>query len=114
MLVSWLPVEERVNQIKLGHMHRIMNNQALEYLTINMIRTTQRHDHYIRSTVSSVIVERKSTIGKSSFDYTAKSLWNGLPTRIVNIQNNKAFKFEVKSLFFDQMSSRDTNPFLFY
>ena len=96
--LKWLRVEERVNQIKLCMVHRIVSNVVPRYLSNYFRKTSDVHGHATRgSSTDFDPVRCNQCIGQSSFLYTAAVLWNSLPTVIKTRVSFSSFKSAVKS-----------------
>jgi hypothetical protein len=112
--VKWLPVEKRVHQIMLCHLHKINNNRAPDYLKTNVISVGQRHSYNTRSSVSSFIVDRAGSYGKKTFNHVAKTLWNDLPNHIRHIVEYNRFKFLIKKHFLAFLEQSENSPFTYF
>jgi hypothetical protein len=114
--VRMLPVELRVRQLKLNLAHSIVHGTAPSYLTDNITFAHTIHTHNTRSSSHShsIHIPQIGSFSKTSFHYTCTTAWNSLPHNIKDVANKSRFKFLCKSLLFDQLSSQDSNPFIFY
>lgn len=96
--LGWLPVGKRVTQIRLGLVHRIVNNTAPRYLTSYFRFIRDVHKYNTRSRDSDIhCVQFKSNFGKNAFLYTGAVEWNNMPLHIKSIQGRNTFKRKVKS-----------------
>ena len=77
--VGVLPVEYRVDQLKLGHMYNILNGSAPDYMSSNIRLVNNQHHHVTRRSVYSCSVPRVGVSGSTSFFYTGIDVWNYLP-----------------------------------
>ena len=89
-----IPIEVRVNQLKLNHMFKIIDNQAPKYLQISLLR--EQHNLNTRYSQNAVIVPHVKHSGASSFVYTASTLWNSLPPNLQCTNTKYEFKKGVK------------------
>ena len=78
--VNMIPIELRVNQLKLHHMFKIINNQAPNYLQISLLR--EQHNLNTRHRQNAVIVHSVRHTGANSFVCTASTLWNSIPANV--------------------------------
>ena len=92
-IVNWLPVEKRVTQLKLGHVHNIIQGTAPSYLSNYFTLVNTTHSFRTRSSQASVVIRRfKTLVGKSSFKYTGAIDWNVLPFYVQTIVEKDNFK----------------------
>ena len=109
--IGWLPVETRVNHIKLCHMYKIINGLAPEYLGRDMVLTNQSHGHFTRHSRESVVVPRFVGAGHQSFIYTASKCWNSLPPTILKSQSLVVFKQLSKKYLRDKLIAEEISPY---
>jgi hypothetical protein len=110
--ISWLPVEHRVQQIMLCHMHKIMNNRAPDYLGSNIVSINQRHSYNTRSSVSGLIIDRVGSFGRKTFNNVAKHLWNALPNHFCFIEDYEQFKIKVKYHYLNKIKEKENSMFI--
>ena len=78
-LLNWLPVDKRVNQLKLCHVHNVTHGTAPKYMSNYFIPVNSSHSIRTRSSQESLIVPSyRSLLGKSYFKYTGAVEWNSL------------------------------------
>jgi len=83
--LNWLPVEKRVSQLKLGHIHQIIDGSAPAYMSYCFTPVSNAHSIRTRASQASVVVPSyRSLVGKGTFKYkyTGAIAWNKL--RLVN------------------------------
>ena len=79
-IVKMLPVEYRVQQLKLNHMYDIVNGIAPDIMS-NLLEIPPIDHHIItRNSTLSFAIPQVSTSGLTSFFYTGARLWNSLPS----------------------------------
>ena len=106
-----LPVEDRVAQLKLGHMFNIVNGSAPSYLQ-NNVQMVQ-HRYGTRRSELACVVPRVMGPGKSSFKYTGICLWNSLPVSVKRCNCKHNFKKQVRLFLWNKLESRERNMFVF-
>ena len=92
--LGWLPIEQRVEQLKLNHVYRVLGGIAPTYLSGRL--TLNNHSHNTRSSQSSLVIPHHGTYGKSVFCITGAKLWNSLPASSPSLVN---FKKKVKVFY---------------
>ena len=107
--VNMVPVELRVEQLKLNHMFKIINHQAPNYLDIALMR--DQHSLRTRTHQHAVVIPHIKHTGASSFVYTASKLWNSLPSNIQACQSKSEFKKGVKKWLVNKYERSYFNPF---
>ena len=110
--VNMIPIEVRVNQLKLNHMFKIINNQAPKYLQISLLR--EQHNLNTRYSQNAVIVPHVKNSGASSFVYTASTLWNSLPPNLQCTNTKYEFKKGVKAWLNRKYEHSYFNPFIYF
>ena len=85
--IGWLRIEDRVNLLKMGLTHKIVNASLSPiptvptYLTDYLTKVSNTHSHNTRGSVNNDLVPPifKTKTGKSTFHSTATHVWNALP-----------------------------------
>lgn len=96
--LKWLRVEERVSQIKLCMVHKIIRNAVPQYLRGYFVRVRNVHGHATRGSLTDLVPVRfKRVIGQNTFLYSAAVLWNSLPMELKSIKPFPTFKSAVKN-----------------
>jgi len=109
--VNWLPIEDRINQIKLNHMHKIITGSSPSYMQEGMVRTSLLHNHYTRNSEMSLSVPSMGSNGQKSFLYTGVKLWNLIPKHIQKEEERNTFKRKVKSFLFLRLQQAELSNF---
>ena len=95
-IINWIPVSERVKQIKLNNMFRIIHGTAPKYLRDSFFMVSQEHDRYTRTSVQSLVLPHVKSAGAKSFRYSASKMWNRLPVHLRMQENFLTFKHAVR------------------
>ena len=113
--VNMLPVSDRVKQLKLNHVFRIMNNQCPEYLKENFtkIKDTQL-SHCTRASFNNFFLPRVKNQASHSFYFSAIKDWNALPSKIKNITSEITFKSAIREYFLKELQYKESCPFIYY
>ena len=102
-MTGWVPIEYRVQQLKLGHLFKIFNKEASSYLQENFRLVREHHAYITRSNVHNFILPGVNSAGKNSFHYTVAKLWNPLPAELKSITTLPHFKQCVKLHLLDKV-----------
>ena len=97
--LNWLPVGDRIKQLKLSLTHRVLNGSVPKYLNdyFKLVRDT--HAYATRGSSTDIAPCRpKHEIGKETFVYSAAKEWNDLPIHIKEMGSIGLFKRAVKGL----------------
>ena len=112
--LNWLPVSKRVDQIMLGHVHKIRYGLAPDYMGEHFIPLKTVHSRNTRSNIfvtnncPSVVNDfqfndtgkfakpRVKGFGEKSFVSRGVLLWNDLPQSLRDIPKSSNFKTSVK------------------
>ena len=112
-LLNWLPVVKRVTQLKLNHVHQIVNGSSPNYLLDYFTPIRNIHNVRTRSSQMSLVIPRfRSLLGKSSFKYTGAIAWNHLPLHIQSIVQKNNFKKSVKCHLLDSILSDENSLYV--
>ena len=109
--VKMLPVNYRVDQLKLNLMFNINHGMAPSYMFSSRVR--DQHSIGTRSREYDVVVPRVRGPGSSTFAFTAAKLWNALPANIQRIDTPGSFRRAVLMFLVRKYESYDSNPFLY-
>ena len=112
--VNMLPIPYRVNQLKLNHTFRIYNDTCPEYMKDKFQRI--RDTPLIQSTRSSLnnfFLPSIKNQASHSFFFSAIKIWNSLPSKIKEINNESTFKANIKSYLFKDLKDKDTSTIIF-
>ena len=111
--INWLPVEQRVNQIRLTHTHNFFQKRAPMYLTGDFSRVCDSHSYITRDSNLSFNVPHVKSFGLKSFQYTSIKLWNNLPNNIKRIEETSKFKYQVKHHLLQIVLKKENNDFIY-
>ena len=103
--LGWLRVEERVNQLKMGLVFKIVNANLPEmpslpaYLSKYLPKVSDSHSHKTRGSVNNDLVPptHKTNMGKFSFYSTATQVWNSLTPCLKKCSSLGSFKTALKT-----------------
>ena len=95
--VGLLPVNLRVDQLKLSQMFNIIHGTAPSYLSTHIHMVHTQHHHNTRASVNSCSVPKVNSVAHNSFFYTGISLWNDLPRSVRAINTEAGFKHGVRN-----------------
>ena len=109
-LVGLLPVDYRVEQLKLGHMYNIINGSAPQYMKcqIEMVQ----HSYNTRSSDLCCKIPIVKSFGSTSFLYTGILKWNAVPLSIKNCVTKNSFKSELKKYLHTKLRTQDQNMYV--
>ena len=82
--VGLLPVECRVEQLKLCHMFNIINLTAPAYLRTNVEMV--HHRYPTKASNLACVIPKVKGSGQTSFFYSSICHWNKLPNEISNVK----------------------------
>ena len=95
---GFLKVNERVKQLKLGHIFRIKNKTCPSYMMTNFECLNENEDRSnTRSYKFNFFLPSTGSQGTKTFFYTGINDWNSLPNSIKEIKNEDLFKDKVKT-----------------
>ena len=86
-MTGWLPMQYRVQQLKLGHMFQIFHKEAPSYLRENFRLIREHHAYIKRSSVHNSIFP-----GVKTLYHTVAKLWNSLPAEFKSITTLPHFR----------------------
>ena len=110
-----LPVSDRVRQLKLNHVHRIINDQCPEYLKENfsMIRDTQL-SLCTRASINNLFLPRVEKQAIHSFYFSAIKEWNSLPSKFKEHTSEMTFKSLIRDHMLTELQYKESCPFIYY
>ena len=108
-MTGWLPIEYRIQQLKLGYMFKKINKEAPSYLLENFRLFREHHAYITRSTVHNSILPGVNSAGKNSFYYTGAKLWNSLPAELKSITTLPHFNQCVKLHLLDEVRQQEVS-----
>ena len=103
--VGFLNVENRVRQLRLSHVHKIMFQKCPSYMKNNFVRVRDCHSYCTRSSEHNFFVPPVQGMAANTFYYNAIKDWNSLPSNLKNIKNHEIFKKGVKDFLFEKLRS---------
>ncbi len=96
--LDWLPIESRLEYIKLKMVHKMINNRAPSYFNVLFSRVNEQHCYRTRQSLMDITLCRfKTMYGRRSFRYSGALLWNKLPLDIKDISSMVSFSLKTKS-----------------
>ena len=95
--VGLLPVNLRVDQLKLSQMFNIIHGSAPSSLSTHITMVHTQHHRNTRAIVNSCSVPKVNSVVQSSFFYTGISLLNDLPRSVRAANTKSAFKRRVQN-----------------
>ena len=113
--VNMLPVSDRVRQLKLNHVFRIINDQCPGYLKENfsMIRDTQL-SLCTRASLNNLFLPRVKNQASHSFYFSAIKEWNSLPSKIKEYKSDVTFKLLIRDHLFKELQNKESCEFIYY
>lgn len=110
--VNWLPINDRVNQIKVVHVHEVLQREAPSYLC-NHFHYSARQGHHTHSSHFSLFIPRVNLlVGKSTFMFSGAVEWNKLPSNIQRVTSRNNFKDKVKSHYLNLIVNRENDVYV--
>ena len=95
--VGWLKVEDRVSQLQLGMVHKIVHGDVPKYFKNYFKRVNEVHRYSTRGSSTDFVPPRaKTNLGKQSFLYVGTTLWNRLPGTLRTVRSIGSFKQGLK------------------
>ena len=99
-------VDTKVKQLKLNHVHKIVNNKCPAYMKENFVNVQDFHRYQTRFSEHNFIIPDCQGPKSHTFYYSTITDCN-LPKKLKNIQDNKKFKFEFKKFLQLHNQSKD-------
>ena len=94
-----LNVNNRVKQLRLGHIHRVYYDKCQSYLKNNFERREDRMQYYTRSSSFYFNVPNVNNVSKQTFYYHVIVDWNSPPGKIKAVKNAHQYKLLVKNIY---------------
>ena len=91
-LLHWIPVCQRVKQIKLNNMYQIVHGNAPQYLKWDIPMVKDQHSFITRNSVLSIVLPQVKSSGKKTFRFSAGKIWNALPVYLRSAGDLFSFK----------------------
>ena len=111
--LNMLDVENRVKQLRLGHVHKVFYGKCPSYMADNFVRVSNFHCHNTRSCEYNFIVPQCGKFGNGTFCFNAIKDWNALPDNIKMIQNTNRYKMAVKLYLQNQCKLKVLDTFIY-
>ena len=91
-LLHWIPVCQRVKQIKLNNMYRIVHGNAPQYLKRDISMVNDQHSFFTRNIFLSVVLPHVKSLGKKTFRFSAGKIWNAHSVSLRSAEDLLSFK----------------------
>ena len=110
---GFLNVTDRVKQLKLGHVHKIVNKTCPSYMSSNFKFLNENVNRTnTRSYQHNFFIPSIGSQGTKTFFYTAMKDWNSLPANIKEIKNEDRFKEKVKEFLNKEAEKEESKDFV--
>ena len=100
--LNLLPVSDLLLIREAVLMYKRMNNLAPNYLTCLFKKRSSIHQHNTRNSRNLDIPKCRTAKAQNSFFYRGVSIWNSLPSEILNSPSVSVFKTKLKSYYLDR------------
>ena len=110
--VNMLPVQLRVQQLKLNHMYNIVNNNAPDYMSASVSINSSGHN--TRSSTLSLVIPQVKSYGATSFSYTGVKCWNSLPSQVRTCNSKLIFKNRVKQFLYQELATQESSQYIYF
>ena len=107
-----LPVEKRVEQLKLNHMFNVYHRVAPSYIISEFQPSNSTYE--TRRNTSTFILPSVKSFGINSLAYTGAKLWNMLPVSVKHTRGKHGFKKLVKEFLMSNVLSVYQNDFIYF
>lgn len=112
--IGWLPVEQRVWQTSLSHVHKVLHGHTAPYLHQDLTRVADIHSYNTRNSQQGLVVPRSGSYGQKTFYFNAIKQWNKLPVCIQSIPTFSQFKLATKHHLFAFLQNQENASSVFY
>ena len=112
--LNLLNVDTRVKQLKMNHVHKIVNNKGPAYMKEHFLNVNEIHKYQTRSNEHNFFISQCQGPKSQTFYYSAIKDWNDLHDHLKGIQNNGKFKAELKKFLHSHNHSKDQDDYLYY
>ena len=85
--LNLLNVDTRVKQLKMNHVHKIVNNKGPSYMKEHFLNVSEIHKYQTRSNEHNFFISQCQGPKSQTFYYSAIKDWNDLPDHLKGIQN---------------------------
>ena len=95
-LLHWIQVCQRVKQIKLNNMYRIVHGNAPQYLKQDISMVNDQHSFFTRYSFLSVVLLQAKSSWKKTFRFSAGKIqiWNALPVSLKSAEDVGLLSFK--------------------
>ena len=100
--IKWLNVKHRVDYLTLTHVYKCQNGLSPDYLQ-NFTKVSDKHGHFTRHCIESLVLPFVKTHGKKGFMYNGAFLWNELPPTVQDSSNLVTLKKHGKNHLLNSM-----------
>jgi hypothetical protein len=94
-----LRIEDRVKQLSLNHVHKIVHGKCPSYMYENFNKVTDLHSYKTRKCAFNFFVPLVNSASAATFYFNSIKAWNNLPEVIKSQKRYQRFKMEVKKYF---------------
>ena len=105
-------VDDRVKQLKLGHVFKIRNKTCPYYLATNFQNLNDDENRIVTRAKANNFF--KPRICTETFAYTAIDDWNSLPNSVKGIKIEDNFKDSLKKSLVEKARKVDKSQFVYY
>ena len=113
-LLHWIPVCQRVKQIKLNNMYRLVHGNAHHYLKRDIFMVNDQHFFFPRNSILSVVLPHVKSSGKKTFRFSAGNIWNVLPVSPRSAEELLSLKKGVNKHLREELFTEARSDFHFY
>ena len=106
-----LRVSDRVKQLRLNHVYKIVNGSSPMYLKDNFTSISTKHRYGTRNSSTNFYVPQVNSVTKCSFFYNAILDWNVLQESIKRSSSLAMFKNNVKMFLVNSSTQRENCDF---
>ena len=110
--LGFLKISNRVKQLKLNHVHNILNNKCPDYM--HKFFTKELSSHSTRSSSMNYNIPSIKGCESTTFYYSGIKDWNSLPESVKNCNNKNRFKTNVKKYLMEKLKNSYQSEFIFY
>ena len=113
-LLHWIPVCQRVKQIRLNNMYRIVHGNAPQYLKRDISMVNDQHSFLTRNSILSVVLPHVKSSGKKTFRFSAGNIWNALPVSLRSAEDLLSLQKGVNKHFREELITEARSDFHLY
>ena len=109
-----LNVAFKVKQLRLSHVHKIINGTGLSYLSEQFIKVSDVHHHYTRGSTENFIVLSVNGVAATAFYYSCIKDWNSLPLDFKQKCTFNGFKSDARQYLRFQLQRMESDTYVYY